>query len=55
MFVIPAEETEYIKSERLAQIATVSPEKMQPDIVSVDFDLIEQNFYIGGKSQLNGI
>ena len=38
MFIIPAEEPEYIKSERLAQIATVSPEKMQPDIVSVDFD-----------------
>ena len=38
MFIIPAGEPEYIKSERLAQIATVSPEKMQPDIVSVDFE-----------------
>ncbi len=38
MFMTPAKETEYIKSERLPQIATVSPEKMQPDIVSVDFD-----------------
>jgi hypothetical protein len=28
-----AKETEYIKSQRLARIATVSPEEMQSDIV----------------------
>jgi hypothetical protein len=31
-------ETQYIKSQRLARIAKVSPEEMQPDIVPVGFD-----------------
>jgi hypothetical protein len=37
-----AKETEYIKSQRLARIATVSPEEMQPDIVPGALILMEQ-------------
>jgi pyridoxamine 5'-phosphate oxidase family protein len=48
-----AKETEYIKSQRLARIATVSPEEMQPDIVPVGFDFDGANFYIGGRNLLN--
>jgi pyridoxamine 5'-phosphate oxidase family protein len=46
-------ETQYIKSQRLARIATVSPEEMQPDIVPVGFDFDGANFYIGGRNLLN--
>ena len=48
-----AKETEYIKSQRLARIATVSPEEMRPDIVPVGFDFDGANFYIGGRNLLN--
>lgn len=48
-----AKETEYIKSQRLARIATVSPEEMQPDIVPVGFDFDGVNFYISGRNLLN--
>jgi len=48
-----AKETEYIKSQRLARIATVSPEEMQPDIVPVGFDFDGANFYISGRNLLN--
>ena len=48
-----AKETEYIKSQRLARIATVSPEEMQPDIVPVGFDFDRVNFYISGRNLLN--
>jgi pyridoxamine 5'-phosphate oxidase family protein len=46
-------ETEYIKSQRLARIATVSPQEMQPDIVPVGFDFDGTNFYVGGRNLLN--
>lgn len=46
-------ESEYIKSQRLARIATVSPEEMQPDIVPVGFDFDGANFYIAGRNLLN--
>jgi pyridoxamine 5'-phosphate oxidase family protein len=41
-------ETEYIKSQRLARIATVSPKEMQRDIDPVGFDFDGANFYING-------
>jgi pyridoxamine 5'-phosphate oxidase family protein len=41
-------ESEYIKSQRLARIATVSPEELQPDIVPMGFDFDGANFYING-------
>jgi pyridoxamine 5'-phosphate oxidase family protein len=45
-------EKEYIKNQRLARIATVSPESLQPDVVPVGFDFDGQNFYVGGKNLL---
>jgi len=46
-------ETEYIKSQRLARFATVSPESLQPDVVPVGFDFNGTDFYVGGKNLLN--
>lgn len=46
-------ETEYVKSQRLARISTVSPESLQPDVVPVGFDFDGTNFYVGGKNLLN--
>ena len=46
-------EKEYIKNQRLARIATASPENLQPDVVPVGFDFDGQNFFVGGKDLLN--
>jgi len=46
-------EAEYIKSQRLARIATVSPESLQPDVVPVGFDFNGTDFYVGGKNLFN--
>jgi len=43
-------EVDYIKSQRLARIATVSKE-LQPDVAAVGFEFDGQNFYIGGIRQ----
>jgi hypothetical protein len=37
----------YLKGQRLARIATVSP-GLQPDVAPVSFDLDEEHFYVGG-------
>jgi len=41
-------EVEYVKSQRLARISTVSPEDLQPDVSPVGFDFDGEYFYIGG-------
>ena len=46
-------ELEYLKSQRIARIATVSAEgSLQPDVVPVGFDFDGEYFYIGGLSLL---
>jgi pyridoxamine 5'-phosphate oxidase family protein len=50
-------EIEYLKSQRLARIATaatesLSEESMQPDVVPVGFDFDGDHFYVGGMSIL---
>ena len=41
-------EVAFILSQRLARLATVSPD-MQPDVVSVGFEFDGANFFIGGR------
>lgn len=41
-------EVEYLKSQRLARISTVSPEDLQPDVSPVGFDFDGEYFYVGG-------
>ncbi len=43
-------EVEYLKSQRLARIATVSS-KGQPDVVPVAFEFDGKYFYVGSHSQ----
>jgi len=43
-------EVQYLKSQRLARIATVS-RKGQPDVVPVAFEFDGKNFYVGSHSQ----
>jgi len=43
-------EIQYLKSQRLARIATVS-KKGQPDVVPVAFEFDGKNFYVGSHSQ----
>src|SRR6266700_4386267 len=43
-------EVQYLKSQRLARIATVS-NKGQPDVVPVAFELDGKDFYVGSHSQ----
>ena len=43
-------EVQYLKSQRLARIATVSS-KGQPDVVPVAFEFDGTNFYVGSHSQ----
>jgi len=45
-------EVEYIKSQRLARIATVSAQ-LQPDVAPVGFEFDGQYFYVGGMQQEN--
>ena len=50
-------EIEYLKSQRLARIATaatesLSEESMEPDVVPVGFDFDGDYFYVGGMSIL---
>ncbi len=42
-------ELAYLKSQRLARIATVSLE-MQPDIAAVRFEFDGEHFYVGGRT-----
>src|SRR5262245_54009659 len=44
------QEIAYLKSQRLARIATVS-NKLQPDVAPVGFEFDGQHFYIGGIRQ----
>ena len=44
------EEIDYLKSQRLARIATVS-KTLQPDVAPVGFEFDGQHFYIGGIQQ----
>ena len=48
MFSAP--EVEYLKTQRLARIATVSPTG-QPDVVPVAFEFDGKFFYVGSHSQ----
>lgn len=41
-------EVEYLKSQHLARISTVSPEDLQPDVSPVGFDFDGEYFYVGG-------
>jgi pyridoxamine 5'-phosphate oxidase family protein len=43
-------EIEYIKSQRIARIATVSVQ-LQPDVAPVGFEFDGQYFYVGGIQQ----
>jgi pyridoxamine 5'-phosphate oxidase family protein len=45
-----AEEVEYLKSQRLARIATVS-KQLQPDVAPVIFEFDGEHIYIGGRQQ----
>ena len=40
----------YLKSQRLARVATVS-DKLQPDVAPVGFEFDGRHFYIGGLQQ----
>ncbi len=42
-------EIEYLKTQRLARIATVSKEE-QPDVAPVGFDFDGERFYVGGRN-----
>jgi pyridoxamine 5'-phosphate oxidase family protein len=44
-----AEETAYLKSQRLARIATVGPDG-QPDVAPVGFEFDGTYFYVGGMA-----
>jgi pyridoxamine 5'-phosphate oxidase family protein len=44
------QEIAYLKSQRLARVATVSTQS-QPDVAPVAFDFDGQHFYIGGLEQ----
>lgn len=44
------EEVYYIKSQRIARIATVST-RLQPDVAPVGFEFDGEHFYIGGIQQ----
>jgi pyridoxamine 5'-phosphate oxidase family protein len=44
-------EVAYIKSQRLARIATVS-KKSQPDVAPVSFEFDGEVFYVGGRDNL---
>jgi pyridoxamine 5'-phosphate oxidase family protein len=44
-------EVAYIKSQRLARIATVS-KKEQPDVAPVSFEFDGEAFYVGGRNNL---
>src|SRR5215475_517048 len=50
MRMFSEKEVDYIKSQRLARIGTVSKE-LQPDVAAVGFEFDGQNFYIGGIRQ----
>jgi pyridoxamine 5'-phosphate oxidase family protein len=41
-------EVEYLKSQHLARISTVSPEDLQPDVSPVGFDFDGEYFYVSG-------
>ena len=41
-------EVEYLKSQRLARISTVSPDDLQPDVSPVGFDFDGEYFYVSG-------
>jgi pyridoxamine 5'-phosphate oxidase family protein len=41
-------EAEYLKSQLLARISTVSPEDLQPDVSPVGFEFDGEYFYVGG-------
>jgi pyridoxamine 5'-phosphate oxidase family protein len=43
-------EVEYLKSQNLARIATVS-DQLQPDVAPVVYEFDGEHFYIGGKEQ----
>lgn len=47
--VFTEKEVAYLKSQRLARIATVSPDA-QPDVAPVGFELDGDSFYIGGMN-----
>jgi pyridoxamine 5'-phosphate oxidase family protein len=44
--IFSQKEIEYIKSQRLARIATARP-SIQPDVVPVGFDFEGDYFYVG--------
>jgi pyridoxamine 5'-phosphate oxidase family protein len=46
-------EVEYLKSQYLARISTVSPEDLQPDVSPVGFDFDGEYFYVGGINLSN--
>ena len=59
--IFSQKEIEYIKSQRLARIATAAPSKqeqqgedtsIQPDVVPVGFDFDGDYFYVGGLNLL---
>jgi pyridoxamine 5'-phosphate oxidase family protein len=45
-------EIQYLKSQRLARISTVSPDDLQPDVSPVGFDFDGEYFYVGGFNLL---
>ncbi len=48
--MFPEPEVQYLKSQRLARIATVS-RKSQPDVVPVAFEFDGKDFYVGSHNQ----
>ena len=48
----PSEEVAYLRSQRLARLATVSADD-QPDVVPVGFEFDGTHFYIGGMDPVN--
>lgn len=44
-------EIAYIRSQRLARIATVSPKTMQPDVAAVVYQFDGEHFFIAGLEQ----
>lgn len=44
-------EIDYIRSQRLARMATASPKSLQPDVAAVIFQFDGEFFYVGGLEQ----
>jgi pyridoxamine 5'-phosphate oxidase family protein len=50
--IFSEKEVQYLRSQHLARISTVSPEDLQPDVSPVGFDFDGKYFYVSGMNLL---